>query len=402
MKDRMLSNWIDSYLEYTDNSEPSKIFRKWSAIAVIASVLQRKCRFIWGDLTFYPNLYTVLVGPPAARKGTAMNQAFPFLEKLNIKVAAEAITREALIQELRSSNDNDIDVKTGKMIFHSSLTIWAQELTVFLGYNNLQLLSDLSDWYDCRNKWTYKTKGQGTDEITGVYVNLFGATTPELLKSTMPMDAIGGGLTSRMIFIFEWNKEKVVPYTGKTKRQKEIGIHLLNDLEKIRMLSGDFKTTPGFMDIWVPWYTQQDSNPPFKDSKFNGYFQRRSNHVMKLAMVINAAETSDMILRESDLEKAIEILRQTEVNMPNVFSGVGKSSIADVLSKVTYEICMAGERGIYLSELLQIYHDDADEWVMDKVIRTLEAMKAVTKITEAHDTKIIYIYKKEKKNGESI
>jgi len=392
MRNRILDSWIDSYLIYTENTEPPKMFRLWSAISVIAAVLQRKCKLSWGTLTFYPNLYTVLVGPPAARKGTAMNQAFPFLERLNFKIAAEAITREALIRELKNANDNDIDIKTGKMVFHSSLTIWAQELTVFLGYNNLQLLSDLTDWYDCRNKWTYRTKLSGTDEITGVYVNLFGATTPDLIKSTMPLDAIGGGLTSRMIFVFEWDKEKTVPYTGLTDKERETELSLISDLEKIRMLNGEFKTTPGFMELWVDWYSNQEKNLPFRDSKFDGYFQRRGNHIMKLAMVLNASRTSSMIIDKKDLAKAIEILDMTERNMVNTFSGVGKSSTADILSKVMSEVSMAGDEGVWYSELLTLFRDDADSWTMDKVINTLMAMKFIKKVIDAKssDVKIIY------------
>jgi len=388
MKDRILDDWLDSYLILTNNSEPSTMFRLWSGISVISGVLQRKCRLDWGELVFYPNLYTVLVGPPAARKGTAMNQAFPFLENLNIKIAAESITREALIQELKNSNDNDLDVKTGKMYFHSSLTIWAQELTVFLGYNNLQLLSDLTDWYDCRNKWTYRTKNMGTDEIIGVYVSLFGATTPDLLRSTMPLDAIGGGLTSRMIFVFEWDKEKLVVYTGLNEEEKRLKENLFIDLEKIRMLSGVFKTTPEVLEIWAEWYTQQEKNPPFKDSRFNGYFQRRGNHIMKLAMICSASRCSDMIITGNDFKRAINILSHTEKNMPYTFSGVGKATHADTMAKIYTDLRMAGDRGMKYSELLAIYRDDADNFILDNIISTLKAMKYVETIINGNDTVI--------------
>ena len=395
MKDRILDSWIDNYLIYTDNSEPPRMFRLWSAISVIAAVLQRKCKLPWGTLTFYPNLYTVLVGPPAARKGTAMNQAFPFLERLNIKVAAEAITREALIRELKNANDNDIDIKTGKMVFHSSLTIWAQELTVFLGYNNLQLLSDLTDWYDCRNKWTYRTKLSGTDEITGVYVNLFGATTPDLIKSTMPMDAIGGGLTSRMIFVFEWDKGKTVPYTGLNDKEREIELALIADLERIRMLNGDFKTTSGFMELWISWYSGQEHNLPFRDAKFNGYFQRRGNHIMKLAMIVNASRSSEMIIEEKDLAEAIKILDLTEKRMINTFSGVGKMSHADVMSKIMSEVSLAGDEGITKSELLNLHLGDTDDWTIDKVFATLESMKFIKPRTIEVANRDVRIYYRE-------
>jgi len=163
---RKVPDWIDGFLRCTENTEPSRAYRLWTAVASIASVLQRKCRLDWGTLTFYPNMYVVLVGPPAARKGTAMSLAKPLLDELQIKMAAEAITREALIRELKNSTDTLI-TEGGKMYFHSSLTIWSQELTVFLGYQNHQLMSDLTDWYDCRNQWIYRTKNSGTDEIIG-------------------------------------------------------------------------------------------------------------------------------------------------------------------------------------------------------------------------------------------
>ena len=77
---RKLSNWIESFLQYTDNTEPPFLFRKWTAISCIASAMQRKCYVEWGtSLIFYPNLYVVLVGPSATGKGTAMNPGLDLL-----------------------------------------------------------------------------------------------------------------------------------------------------------------------------------------------------------------------------------------------------------------------------------------------------------------------------------
>jgi len=102
-------------------------------------------------------MYVVLVGPSGrCRKGTAMNQGMWFMREMGIKMAAESITREALIRELKEANkEMSVDVTTGELNMHASITIYSQELTVFLGYNNLALMSDLTDWYDCRNEWTY-------------------------------------------------------------------------------------------------------------------------------------------------------------------------------------------------------------------------------------------------------
>jgi len=384
---RVLTDWISSYMAYANMTEPPTSYHLWSAISLIAAVLQRKCKFVWGSLTFYPNMYIALVGPPAARKGTAMNIAFPFLERLNIKVAAEAITREALIQELQASNDNDLDIKTGKRSFHCSLTIWAQELAVFLGYNNMQLISDLTDWYDCRNKWTYRTKHMGTDEILGVYVNLFGAITPDLIRATMPIDAIGGGLTSRIIFIFEWDKQKIVPFTS---LNMDIQPGLFHDLEQMRMMTGEFTYTNEMKDIWVEWYTHHEETLPFKDCKFDGYFQRRGNHVLKLSMILCASRTNDMKITALDLQRAIDLLCEAEKNMSNTFSGVGRAAHADVLAKVMTEISMAGPTGITISDLLSLHRGDTDAQGLERIIHTLDAMKFIEKKVYPNDTLLVY------------
>ena len=86
---RELDDWISSYLRYVQNTEPPGMYHLWCAITTISAILQRKCRLEWGSLTFFPNMYVVLVGPPAARKGTSMNLARGFLEDLQIKASAD-------------------------------------------------------------------------------------------------------------------------------------------------------------------------------------------------------------------------------------------------------------------------------------------------------------------------
>lgn len=391
---RKVEDWIDSYVECVGNTEPPVQYHVWSAIAAIASVLQRKCQLNWGTLTFYPNMYIVLVGPPAARKGTAMNLMKPMMEDLQIKMAAEAITREALIRELKNSTDTLI-TETGKMYFHSSLTVWSQELTVFLGYQNNQLMSDLTDWYDCRNQWTYRTKNMGTDEIIGVFVNIFGATTPDLIRSTMSLDAIGGGLTSRMIFIFEENKGKVCPYPAFSPEEKALYADLKYDLARIHMMSGQFRTTPDFLTRWTEWYTWQEANPPFRDSRFAGYLERRANHVMKLSMICSAAKSDKMEVSSLDLERAIEIIKGAEKKMVKTFSGVGQLSNANIMTKIMADIGM--ESPMLFSVLLERYKTDMSKWDMEKMLDSLVSMKFLKCVATPTDVEIYYV-KEEPKN----
>ena len=390
LPDRKCEDWIDGWMQYTENTEPPKMYHMWCAISIIASALQRKCKLEWGTITFYPNMYIVLVGPSGrCRKGTAMGPALHLLEDLNIKLAAEAITREALIRELKNANNSDPGVEIGTLgTQHSSLTIFAPELTVFLGYHNHQLLSDLTDWYDCRNKWTYRTKNMGTDKIIGVYVNLIGATTPDLIRTTMPLDAIGGGLTSRMIFVYEKQKYKTAPLPFLREEERQLYRKLQSDLEQIHLLSGNFKVTDDFLDLWVNWYMTTDGNPPFQDNMFAGYFERRPNHVMKLSMIVNASRTNSMTMCAADLERAIAILEATEKNMPNVFAGVGKYQHADTLANVMQEVAMREETS--MAELQSIFARDVSPRDLDDIISTLSSMGFVRKVMKGSELVLEY------------
>jgi len=370
---RRVSDWLDSYVNFTCRvSEPPKSFHRWCGISLIAAALQRKCNVNWGPLVFYPNMYIVIVSPSGrARKGTAVGFYTSFAEDLNLPLAAEAITREALIQTLNKTRRTDPNPLSGEMDTHSSLTIISPELTVFLGYNNHQLMSDLTDWYDCRNRWVYRTKTSTSDEIWGVWVNLFGATTPELIRTTLPLDAIGGGLTSRIIFVYEENKGRICPAPFMSPEDNQLRSQLLHDLEQIHMMRGEFKATPGFLNKWIQWYSTDAQVYPFVDPKFGGYSERRPNHLMKLSMIISAARRDSREMHEEDFDTALEYLLEVEQKMPNVFAGMGRLENADVMHAVKAEIDK--HKTIDYRDLMAKFYRDADDSRLQLILQTLEA-----------------------------
>lgn len=389
MSSRMLDDWVGAYMQYTENSEPPVLFRKWVAVATVAAVLQRKCWLQWDKQTF-PNLYIVLVAPSGkARKGTAMGPGYSMLRKIGVKMAAEAITREALIRELAQCNDSITDGKTAK--FHCSLTVFSQELTVFLGYNNSQLMADLCDWYDCRDQWTYRTKNVGTDEIFGVWVNLIGATTPELLIATMPKDAVGGGFTSRTIFVYEQNKAKLVALPWLKPKEAALYDALLHDLQAIQMLRGEFKISSGWTERWVDWYHYQAEHPPFSLPNLSGYIERRPTHMLKLCMVLNASRTDSMLLDSCDFDAAIALLTTTEKKMPQTFTGFGRNKDAETMSRVMQTIAL--NKTVSFGDLMRIYHNDVDKEGLAHIIATLESMRFCRCITDADGSKVQYLEK---------
>lgn len=374
MSERNLPDWIDGFMLLTDNSEPPLLFRKWTAIATVASALQRKVRVDLGiSLTFYPNFYIVLVGPSATGKGTAMKYSSDIMNQVpSIRLSAQATSLQALIRRMKNTNITDVDIDTGRQIYHSSLTIFSNEFTVFLGYHNHELITSLCDWYDCPEKWTYDTIKRDKEEIVGMWVNMLAGTTPDNIQSSLPIEAIGGGLTSRIIFVNEDKRDKLVVFPAITQKELELQQHLVHDLEQISLMSGIFRFTEKYMDCYTDWCHNAALNPPFYDKNFDGYCGRRRRHLMSLAMVCSASRDDDLILTEQDVQRAIYLLDEVEIKMGLTFKGIGKSDIAAQINDAIVFIQNSATADISMWQFARYFEGNMDKLVIDRVIKTLE------------------------------
>ncbi len=392
MSSRNLPDWLSGFMELTENSEPPRLFRKWTGISAIASALQRKVRIDLGiSLTFYPNFYIVLVGPSATGKGTAMGFSADIISQIPaIKLSAQATSLQALIRRMKETNLTDINVETGKQTYHSSLTIFSNEFTVFLGYHNRELIASLCDWYDCKDRWSYETIARKKEEIIGVWVNLLAGTTPDSIQSALPVETIGQGLTSRIIFVVEEKRDKLVIAPTKTEKEMLLQQALINDLESISMLSGIMQCTEEFMKFYEDWCQKAAVDPPFYDRKFDGYCGRRRPHLLKLAMVCNASRTDTMIMTVDDIIRAADLLSEVELKMGRVFKGMGRSDIASLINDSIIFITNSAVPDIPLWQFAKHFEGDMDKLVMDKVLVTLEATNLIKVIKRPGTDSIIH------------
>jgi len=365
----MLTDWVESYMDFTSNTEPPEGFRRWVALSTLASVMERKCVLNWGTEVFYPNMFIVLVGPPAARKGTAMRVGKSFLDALGIPVASDESSRQKLIKSLQESASVD-QTEHGDMIHHSSMTIHSSELTVFLGYGSREMLSMLCKWYDCENRYTYDTHARGKEEVPNVWVHLLGATTPGQLRAALPEDAVGSGFTSRVVFVYEEKKGKTVLKPSLSNEQIRLGELLAQDLAEIRNIVGEFIPTAEYEERYYSWYAESESKQVFLDPRLDYYVQRRPTHLFKLSMLCSASRGSSKILELEDLERAIDYLHEAEADMPQVFSGVGANPLAAVQSRLGGLVKQMGT--VPISTIAQMLADDASATQLMEAIQSLQ------------------------------
>ena len=396
MSSRELADWIEAYLAYAEDTEPPKSFHIWTAASCIAGALQRKVYMKWGYDTIYPNMYVILVGPSGrARKGTAMNIGKDLMTGTGVSMTAESITREALIRDMKDAASSFTNATNGRVYFHCSLTVMSGELSVFLGQNDVKFLADLTDWYDSMDTWTYRTKGAGTDKIQGVCFNLLGATAPDWLQSILPQEAIGGGFTSRIIFIVEEDKGKTVAKPVVTEEMADLRSALKRDLERIATLSGEMKFSSDAEEFYINWYEQHEKaiaagKPSIDDPRFSGYLDRRATHLRKLSIILSACRLNKLTIELQDIERADKVLRQAEINMPKVFGGLGESLYSRITEKVlTY---IKSRRKVSRSELMRKFYRDMDPQTLDIVESTMTQMKMVRVVRSTTTGDTIYEY----------
>jgi hypothetical protein len=375
---RELSNWLDFYLEYTSNTESPKSYHTWCGLSVIAGALQRKVYLKWGlGQVIYPNLYVVLIGPSGkTRKGVALGIAKDLLKQVpGITVAPESSSgKQSTILVMKRAGMDFIDPKDSKTKRHCSVTAFSEELSVFLGQGDIAYLSSLTDWYDSKDDWEYETVGRGKDSIKGVCLNLVGGTAPDWIQSMIPHEAVGGGFTSRVIFIVEESKGKIVPEPILSEREIILQEMLLRDLERISKLTGEINMSPGAKEAYVQWYIKQSQNPTpaVDDPRFAGYNERRATHIKKLMMVCCVARNDHLLIMEEDFHRSLDLLEQAELNMGKTFGGFGKSRTSDVTEVIKDYIEKV--KITTRQQILQRFYRDVDANTLSTIEDTLRQM----------------------------
>ena len=375
---RELENWLDTYLEYTQNTESPTSYHVWCGMSVIAGALQRKVYLRWGlGQVIYPNLYIVLIGPSGkTRKGVALGIAKDILKQIpGVTVAPESSSgKQSTILVMKRAGMDFIDPNDGRTKRHCSVTAFSEELSVFLGQGDIAYLSSLTDWYDSKDDWEYETVGRGKDSIKGVCLNLVGGTAPDWIQSMIPHEAVGGGFTSRVIFIVEETKGKIVPEPTLTEREMLLQEKLVRDLERISKLVGEVTMSPGARAAYVTWYVEQSESDKVAvdDPRFAGYNERRATHIKKLMIVSCAARNDNLYIEEEDFHRSLTMLQQAERKMGKTFGGFGKSRTSDVTELIKDYIEHVGITT--RTEVLKRFYRDVDSYTLGIVEDTLRQM----------------------------
>jgi hypothetical protein len=382
---RNTKSWIDSYAEFMRNTEPAAAFDKWTSHSLIAAALRKKVKLPYGRINYYPNLYIIFVAEPGiARKSQAISFGVKFLAEIpDIVMSADQITKEALLQDLEGAA-MDEPMPDGETFRHSSLSIISKEFESFIGQKkeNTKMIVFLTDMFDCAEMPTkYRTKNSGSNVIPSVFVNLLGATTPESLASCLPATAVGGGLTSRILFIWADERKCKSPKPGLSAAEKVLQEGLIKDLYHISRIAGNYEMSPEADKKWIDWYMDYEEKDPKRiciDKSFAGWYSRKPTYILKMAINRAASESNDLIIEWHHIQKAIDDILSVEHDMGLVFRAIGKSDVTGEVDSVMQLIL--DHKWISEQKLMGLIWRDIDSFKFDNVINTVLRTGKVSKV----------------------
>lgn len=331
------ADWLEAFCDYARFGEAPRKMYFWVGVSAIAGALRRK---VWIDQAYFkwfPNFYIILVAPPGiVSKSTTASVAMRLLRRVpGIKFGPDVVTWQALVGAFADATElYDVGNGTADYRAMSALTIESSEFGNLLNPQDKEMVDLLVSLWDGREgSFTKLTKMSGNDKIENPWINMIACTTPAWIAGNFPEYMIGGGFTSRCVFVYASEKEKYVAYPGlhvpaDLAAQEDA---LVQDLEHIALaLSGEYKLTPDAVTWGEGWYRHHYENRPegLDDDRFGGYVARKQTHIHKLAMVLSASQRDDLTISSQDLQTANEMVTDLEADMPGVFSKIGRTDVS--------------------------------------------------------------------------
>ena len=332
---RKLSNWLHSYLEYSSSTEAPRITHFWAAVAAVAGALRRRVWFDQIKFKWYPSFYIVIVGPPGIiNKSTTADGSMDLLKSVpGIHFGPDSITWQQCVTSFAGAAESFPYL--GDYIPMAAVTYVASEFGNLIKFDDADMINLLITLWDGRNTYSKETKTSGSDMVEGPWINIIGCTTPRWINSNMSDNTIGGGFTSRCVFVYGDKKERPIAYIKNQIQDMEaysdLREKLVHDLEHMAVnLVGPYELTPEAEEWGEAWYAnlwEKEYNPSNEDY-INNYLARKQAHMHKLAIVMTAAQTDSRIISRDTIQLAEIMLNQTEADFHKVFAKVGRGEEA--------------------------------------------------------------------------
>lgn len=327
-------DFVDEFMSQTSGIRSPEPFRLWTAITILASVLERR---VWTHTDrghLHPNLYTILAGAPAAGKGLCVTTARSLLAGVSgLHLGPDNPTKAAFLDCLEAA----VRLSVGTTTVFSAMAVVCREFGVLLPKHDTAFIEDLTDIYDNPPLYTAPRRVSKSVSINKPTVNILAAVTPDFIGDLIPETAWGQGFTSRLLFIYGTR----VPMNGRdafAKREDINASRLVACLKTIfEDLEGEFNWDEDARSEFNTWVNAgMDPIPNY--GRLVHYIGRRDVHLLKLSMISAVSANQRLCVKRSDYERAKRWLLDAEARMPDVFRAMSQKSDAQLIKDLHFHV----------------------------------------------------------------
>jgi hypothetical protein len=324
------AGFLRRYVDYTSHSEAPLAYHTFSALCALGSVLNRR---VWLDMGYYrvfPVLGIIILGPSGIKKTSATNIAVDLLHSLGtVKIYSEKLTPEALIDAMKGD-------ATG--------LLYAPEMTVFLNkvrYNE-GMIQLITRFMDCPDFWESGTIMRGKHALRNIAISSLMCSTSDWFIRSTPEDSFGGGFIARNLLIVQESSTRCepIPRPGDPSERDR----LVYELAFIRNLEGEIEFSQAALRRYDDWYRgdhQLESKAP-EHELLATYYQRKSDHIKRIAICFHLAEHADLRLCLDCFNRALLLLNWTEQFIPGLLEQMFRSSVGAEQDQVLRTIKSVG------------------------------------------------------------
>lgn len=346
---RKHSDWLQAFTQFSSYGEAPTKFYFWTGVSTIAGALRRR---VWIDQKYFhwvANQYIILVAPPGiVSKSTTASVGMNLLKEVpGITFGPDVVTWQKLVEDMGKSTEMVYWPEKETYLPMSCITISSSEFGNLLDPSNREMVDVLVSLWDGQpGAFKKGTKTSGNDQIENPWINIIACTTPAWISGNFPDYMIGGGFTSRCLFVYADKKRQLVAYPSghvpeNFQSQRE---DLIHDLERISTLVGEYTLSPAATLWGESWYEQHyaGKHPTLSPEQFGGYLARKQTHIHKLAMVLSASKSDELIIQADTLALAASLVDALETDMPKVFGKIGLNPKTKALSDLAEIVAGTG------------------------------------------------------------
>ena len=337
-----MSDFVTDFMQFTSNFMSPEIYRRWAAIACVAGALERRCWASTDQGAIFPNLYTLLVGPPGTGKYIIEEVRALWTEAKEpgtltaaFHVAPDSMTKAALVDELQEAKTVRT-LPTGQQMTYHSLLVAAEEFSIFLCAYDMEFVGVLNGIWNNKPDHKEKRRHGPKREVIIPYpqLNILGGVQPGFLAEIFPEHAWSTGLARRIIMIYS-NETKIVPLFGATARDPSERKGLVQRLGTMSRLWGQFQFKPDAMEKLAEWH-MGGGKPRQTHTRLEFYNKSRTVTMIKLALISSASRGDSKIIELIDIDRAFAWLFEAERLMPDIFRDMSGNSDTVVLEELHY------------------------------------------------------------------